>query len=129
MQEYKELYASKAVKLYGAYEDYGAFVFRAEMDGQLISGLNFGYSGAALFYLLPKEQEECCKKLSKMYDSLMGECTIHDCEFGNELRLYFVERRLKIQGKFDEGEQFLKFNVEVDQTVIPNIISLLKNKR
>lgn len=126
MQEYRELYKSSSIKLYGAVEDYGAYAFRAELDGCLFSGLNFGFSGAALFYFYPNGQEEYCKKLCHMYDSLEGDCLIQDCEFGNEIRLYFVGRQLKIDGKFDGGEQLLKFSGDVDQTIIPRIISLLQ---
>ena len=129
MQDYTEMYASNLIRLYGAYdEEILVYSFRVEMDEYFISGWNFGFSGSALFYLLPNVKIECCKELRQMYDSLTGECIIRDCEFGNELKLFFEGRQLKIEGKFDEGDnRVLMFSEDVDQTIIPPIISLLQN--
>ena len=128
MQDYKELYRGNGITLYGAYEDSDAYVFRVELDSYLPSGLNYGFSGAALFSFVHNEEEKNCQQLRQMYDSLNGECLIQDYEFGNELKLFFDGRQLKIEGKFDEGDQLLKFSGNVDQTIIPRIISLFQKK-
>lgn len=128
MQVYKELYRGNGITLYGAYEDSSMYVFRVELDSYLPSGLNYGFSGAAMFYFSTSDEEKICQNLHQMYDSLKGECPIQDCEFGNELKLFFEGRQLKIEGKFDEGDQLLKFNGNVDQTIIPRIISMFQTK-
>lgn len=128
MQDYKKIYDSNEVTLFSAYEDYGAYVFRVELKNNLFSGLNFGFSGAALFYIGTNREEDCCEKLRKMYGSLNGECLIQDCEFGNEIKLYFEGRYLRMEGRFHESNQSLQFCCDVDQTIIPRLISLLQDK-
>lgn len=129
MQEYTELYDSGSVRLLGVCDDCGIYLFRVELPARTYQGLDRGFSGVASFCFVPQQEEYYCKLLRNMYETLQGECLILDYDFGNELRLFFEGRQLKIEGKFWNGYNRLTFGGEdVDQTIILRIISLFQNK-
>lgn len=127
MKDFTTLYDGNGMTLSYAREDNDVIVFKVQTSSYTYSGLDVGFSGAAYFLFTEEIEEKYCKKLSRMYETLSGECLIMDCEFGNELKLYFEGRQLKIEVKAPNSDVCFEFEGDVDQTIIPPIISMLKN--
>lgn len=118
-EQYIELYRSNEMQLkaYSYVEVLKEIVFKVALGD---------YSGKCTFTLSNEQVLEYKRKLQTMYDTLNGECCIEDCDFGNTLKLFFNERTLLIEGYFYNGVQSLRFSSNVDQTIIPPLITLLK---
>ena len=137
-QEYREIYIGREIKIYSiCLEKNASYLFRVELLQKNEYGLDLGFSGVGLFVVDFPEIEKYCILLEKMYETLKGECTIQDHEFGNIIKLYFVGRNLKINGRLYDGTNTFLFGqygggsdddgVNIDQTIIPQIISVLKS--
>lgn len=100
MDGYTILYDGNGVTFGGAWEDNREVIwFKVKLAEYLLTGLDVGYSATAPFSFLDGYREKYCKQLRKMYETLSGKCVIQDCECGNELKLYFDGRQLKMEGK------------------------------
>lgn len=131
MTEYVELYDNSFFKLYGILTDtvdgYKNFAFHVEMKWRPFSRFSCDFADTGLFCLPEKDLKQYCKQLKKMYDSFRGECLIYDYDFGNELKLFFDGRQLKMSGKFSFGNERSEFSdAEIDQTIIPRLLTLLQ---
>ncbi len=130
MENYMELYDDFMLNLQGIFncmiEKYSSFYFHVELRSVSFDAFNSKFAGTCEFCISENYIEQYCEQLRNMYDLLQGECLIVDYDFGNELKLFFEGRQLKIEGKFYDGRQLLRFSGEVDQTIIPRLLSLLQ---
>lgn len=127
MNNFTMLYDGNGVTLGYANEYNGVLIFKVQLTKYTYSGVDVGFSGVAYFQFADECKEKYSKKLSQMYEVLSGECLIQDCEFGNELKLYFDGRQLKIEVKKISFSECFDVKFDVDQTIIPPIISMIKN--
>ena len=119
-KSYTELYKSNEIQL-------NAYSY-IQVLKEVVFKVNIGdYAGKCTFSFSNEQVDVFKKVLQTMYETLEGECIMEDCDFGNKLRLFFKARALLIEGNFFNGVHRLTFRGRVDQTIIPPLISLLKN--
>ncbi len=132
MENYVELYNNSLLSLQGVFndvvDDIGRFCFHAEIKDGSFGKFPCKFAGTCEFCIDKNYLQEYCEQLSKMYDSSQGECRILDYDFCNKLHLFFEGQQLQIEGTFFDGVERLGFSQEVDQSILPRLLSLFQSR-
>jgi hypothetical protein len=92
--------------------------------------INSQYSGYDYFYLTTEEIKSIIETLKKMHQTLKGRCKIKNMELYSKsfFKLDMVDHgHVSITGQFGsiKDDDYLKFKIYADQTIIPRLIQIL----